>query len=145
MRRSSTADPATSISARIAINASQATGFDAARYIRTMSVDDQTSAFLDSDTDLDRGGGLTVSNEYDAALDATPAAPSGNKVDHVMTIPTGSGNFTIRRIALHDDTAANVTVSSETLVAGVDGQALTKTSDFTMEITLSITYTDESV
>lgn len=129
---------------RIAINASQTSSFDTTRHIRTMAVDDQSSAFLDTDQDLDRAGGLTVTNEFDAALDATPADPVGNAVSHVMTIPTGSGNFTIRRLSLHDDTAANVTVSSNTLVAGVDGQSWTKTSDFTVTPTLTITYTDVS-
>jgi len=45
------------------------------------------------------------------------------------------------RVSLHNDTAANVTGSSTTLVAGIDGQSLTKTSDFTLAITVKITYT----
>lgn len=129
---------------RTAINTSHTTSWDSARYVRTMSIDDQSSGFLDTDQDLDRAGGLTVSNEYDAAFDATPSDPSGNAVSHVMTVPTGSGNFTIRRIALHDDTAGNVTVSSNTLHSGVDGQSWTKTSDFTVTPTLTLTYSDQS-
>lgn len=125
---------------RIGQQASESTNYNAARNIQTMSVDDQSSAFQATDQDLDRAGGLTVSNAFDAVLDSTPTE-SSQTITHIMTIPTGSGNFTIRRIALHDDTAANVSTSSNTLTAGVDGQALTKTSDFTLAITLKLTYT----
>lgn len=124
---------------RIGDTASQTSGYSASRYIRTMSIDDSSNAFVAGDTALNSGG--AVSNEYDVAFDSTPTR-SGQVVSHVATIPVGSGNFTIRRIALHDDTAANVTTSSTTLVAGVDGQSLTKTSDFTMTFTLTLTYSN---
>jgi len=108
--------------------------------LQTISVDDQASAFLSTDQDLDRAGGLTVSNEFDQAI--SPAATrSAQTVTHQTTIPTGSGNFTVKRIAIHNDTAANVTTASNTLVSGVDGQSLTKTSDFTLLITLKLAYT----
>jgi len=123
---------------RIAINASQATAFSSSRFIQSMSVDDATGAFAAANTKLDDGAGFT--QEFDAAFDSTPTR-SNQTISHVMTIPTGSGNFTIRRVALHDDTAANVTSSSTTLVGGVDNQSLTKTSDFTLAITMRITYT----
>lgn len=129
---------------RIAINASQAVGWSSSRYIRTMSVDDNASAFLSTDTRLDRAGALTIANSFDAALDATPAAPASRVVSHTMTIPTGSGNFTIRRIALHDDTPANVSPTSTTLCAGIDGQTLAKTSDFSLAITETLFYTNTS-
>lgn len=133
---------------RIGVQASQATSgagptYNASRHIQTMSVDDQSSAFLATDVDLDRAGGLTVTNEYDAAFDSAPTR-ANQTITHRMTIPVGSGNFTIRRIALHDDTAANVTTASDTLVAGIDGQSLAKTSDFTIEFTVNITYSDAS-
>ena len=127
---------------RIGQQASQSTNYNVARYIRTMSVDDSSNAFAAGDTALNSGG--AVSNEYDQALDATPTETGTATIVHISTIPTGSGNFTIRRIALHDDTAANVTTSSTTLVGGIDGQSLTKTSNFTLAITLRITYTDNS-
>lgn len=129
---------------RLGVQASQATAgagptYSATRHLQTMSVDDQTSAFLASDADLDRAGTLTVTNEFDAAFDAAPTR-TDQTITHLMTIPTGSGNFTIRRIAIHDDTAANVSTSSDTLVCGIDGQALAKTSDFTLAITVTLTY-----
>jgi len=123
---------------RIGINASQAVGFAAGRFIQTMSVDDATGAFAAANTKLDDGAGFT--QEFDAVLDATPTI-AAQTVSHVMTVPTGSGNFTISRIALHDDTAANVNSASATLVGGVDGQSLTKNNSFSLTITLKITYT----
>lgn len=130
---------------RIGVQASQATcatgpTYSATRFIQTLSIDDQASAFINTDLSLNRSGGLTVTNEFDQALNTNTRAGSTQIVSHSTTIPTGSGNFTIRRIALHDDTATNVTTSSETLVAGIDGQSLTKTSDFTMTITVTLTY-----
>ena len=123
---------------RIADTASQTSGYSAARYIRTMAIDDSSSAFAAGTTTLG-----SPSNLYDAAFDATPTR-SGQVVSHVMTVPTGSGNFTIRRVSLHDDTAANVTGSSTTLVGGIDGLSLGKTSDFTVTLTVRITYSDNS-
>ncbi len=129
---------------RIGVQASQATSgsgptYNVARHIQTMSFDDSTVAFAAGDTALNSGG--AVANEFDAAFDVTPTR-AGQAVTHVTTVPTGSGNFTIRRIATHDDTAANVTTSSTTLVSGVDAQSFTKTSDFTFEATLVHTYSN---
>lgn len=127
---------------RFGQQSSQSTNYNVARYIRTMSVDDGTVAFASTHTALNSGGAIT--NEYDQALDATPTESGTATITHVCTIPTGSGNFTIKRIALHDDTAANVTTSSTSLVCGIDGQTLTKTSDFSLAITMTITFTDVS-
>ena len=124
---------------RIADSASHTAGYGATRFVQTLSIDDSAVAFAAADTALNTGG--VVTNEFDQVLDATPTR-TGQVVTHVCTIPTGSGDFTIKRIALHDDTAANVTTSSTTLVAGIDGQALTKTVDFTMAITVTLTYSN---
>src|SRR5882672_12068661 len=129
---------------RIAINASAVGGSGAVgssqtttRYIMTMSVDDATGNFEAAHTAINGAGGTarTITNEFDALLDAF-ATRSAQTTSHVMTIPTGSGNFTIRGIALHDDTATNVTNSSNTLVAGIAGQSIVKTSSFSLAITL---------
>lgn len=124
---------------RMAVQTSQATAgagptYSASRHIQTMSIDDSATGFNSTTTTLGSPG-----NEYDAAFDATPVR-SGQSVPHTMTVPTGSGNFTVRRTALHDNTPANVTGSSATFCAGVDGQSLTKTSDFTMGITQTLVY-----
>lgn len=121
---------------RIADTASQTAGFNAARYIRRMAIDDRAVAFVAGDTTLGSPGNL-----FSQAFDSTPTR-SGLIVTHVSTIPTGSGNFTIRRVSLHDDTT--VTGSSTTLVGGIDGLGLTKTSDFSIAITVRITYSDNS-
>jgi hypothetical protein len=103
--------------------------------IATMSVDDSNTAFAAGNTSLG-----SPTNEFDAALDSTPTR-SGQTVTHIMTVPAGSFNgFTIKRIALHNDTAANVTGSSATLIAGIDGQSLAKTADFAVTLTLRILY-----
>lgn len=129
---------------RIGINASAVGGSSTVgssqtttRYLMTMSWDDSTVAFAATDTALNTGG--AVSNEFDQFFDAFPTR-SGQAVTHTSTIPTGSGNFTIKRVAIHDDTSTNVTTSSTTLCAGVDGQSLTKTSSFTLATSLVITY-----
>lgn len=120
---------------RIGIQASQATAYSAVRNIQTMAVDDSASAFASGTTTLG-----SPTNEFDAVFDATPTR-SSQTISHVMTIPSGSGNFTIKRVSLHDDTATNVTGASTTLVAGIDGQSITKTSDFSLAITVNLTYT----
>lgn len=121
----------------------ESTNYNAARNVQVLSIDDQASAFLATDQDLDRAGGLTVSNAFDQVFDATPTE-SSQSITTVTTIGTGDGNFTIRRIAQHDNTAANVTTSSNTLFGGIDGQSLTKTADFTIAFTLITTFTDNS-
>lgn len=123
---------------RIGINASQATGYAAGRYIRSMAVDDSATAFTATTTTLG-----SPTNEADVDLDSTPSI-AAQTVTHVATFGTGVANFNIKRISLHDDTAANVTGSSSTLVAGIDGQSLTKTSDFSMTITVTVAYADAS-
>lgn len=123
---------------RLADTVSQTAGYNAARYIRTLAIDDSASAFTAGATTLG-----SPANMFDVAFDATPTR-AGLVVSHVATIPTGSGNFTIKRISLHDDTVANVTGSSTTLVAGVDGHSIVKTSDFSLTLTVNITYADAS-
>ena len=103
-----------------------------------MSVDDSGTAFTTTDTDLGSPVNLQVND-----FDATPTR-TAETVSHVATYDTGEANFTVARIALHNDTAANVTGSSTTLFGGIDGQSITKTSDFSMTITIDITYTDNS-
>lgn len=116
----------------------ESTNYNAARNIQVLSVDDSSNAFGQTDPALNTGGAVT--NMYDQAFDGTPTE-SGQTVTCVTTIATGNGNFTIRRVAMHDDTTTNVTTSSTTLCAGIDGQSVTKTSDFSLAITLQTTYT----
>lgn len=127
---------------RIGCQASQATSgtgptYSATRQIQVGSVDDSTVAFAAADTALNTGGAVTTM--FDQVL-LTPTRAT-QVITHTWTIAVGSGNFTIRRVALHDDTTTNVTTSSTTLVAGIDGQSLTKTTDFTLQFTVTLTYT----
>lgn len=121
---------------RVLQQAYQSTNYNVARYIRTLSVDDSSTAFAQTDTALNTGGAVT--NEYDQAFDATPTE-SGQSVSFDTTIGTGNGNFTIRRICTHDDTTTNVTTSSTTLCQAIDSQSFLKTSDFSLKITITIT------
>lgn len=130
---------------RVGINASVVGGGSAigssqsiTRYIMTMAVDDNATGFSASHTNLLSAGSIT--NEFDQLLTAL-ATRSGQAITHVTTYATTDANFTIKRVSLHDDTATNTTTTSTTLVCGVDGQTLGKTSDFTLAITLVLTYT----
>lgn len=130
---------------RIGVQASQASGsgvtYASDRHIQVMSVDDSTNAIVATDDAANDGGAIT--NFFDKVFDATPTR-TGEVISHVCTLAAGEANFTIRRILLHDDDAGTVSASSTTLVGGIDGQALTKTSDFSLTITVTITYSDNS-
>ncbi len=124
---------------RVGVQASQATSgsgptYNAARQIQVGSIDDRAVAFVAGDTTLG-----SPANEFDAAFDSTPTR-TGQTIAHTFTVPTGSGNFGVRRAATHDDTATNVTGSSATLVSGVDSQLLNKTTDFALAITQNLIY-----
>lgn len=123
---------------RMGQQAFESTNYNAARNIQVMSVDDSSVAFGQTDTALNTGGAVT--NEFDDAFDSTPTE-SGQSITCIMTLQTTEGNFTIRRVATHDDVAGTVSTSSTTLCQGIDGLSLTKTSDFTLAITLVTTYT----
>lgn len=102
--------------------------------IQTMAIDDGTVAFVAGATTLG-----SPATEADAAL-ATPTR-SSQTVSHVGTFLAGVGTMTIKRISLHNDTPANVTGASTTLIAGVDAQSLLKDASLDLVITLKITYT----
>lgn len=130
---------------RIGAQASQATagtpGYSSARAIQVMAFDDNASAFAAAHTNLLSAG--SISNEFDQAFDGTPTR-SSQTVSHVTTLASGAGaqNFTIKRLSLHDDVAGTVSTTSTTLVAGVDGQTLGKTVDFSLAVTLALAYTN---
>lgn len=102
--------------------------------IQTMSIDDSSVAIGDTDDALNDGGAVT--NEADAA---TTPSRSGQTVSHVAAFAAGTGTMTVRRICLHNDTTTNVTTSSTTLCAGVDGQSIVKPA--TLGLTFTLKYT----
>lgn len=77
----------------------------------------------------------SATNKVVNALDATPTR-SGQTVTTIATFATGQANFTITTITLHNDGAAAYTG----VYGGVDNQSLTKTSDFSLTITMKVTY-----
>lgn len=119
-------------------NASHSTGFSTSRFIQTLSVDDSTNVFGQTDSALNSAGSFT--NSFDQAIATTPTETS-QTIRHSVTIVTSDAAFTHRRIALHDDTAANVTTGSSSVVAGIDGQSIAKTTEFSLTYTLDLTYT----
>lgn len=123
---------------RIGRLASQAAGFDAARYIRTVTIDDSATAFTQADTSL--GGPANVAAKGFDGVPTTSTTATSATVTHVATFGTGEGNFTIRRVAIHDDVNTNVTGTSTTLVGGRDSQSINKTSDFSLIVTVRLEY-----
>lgn len=123
---------------RIADTASQTAGYSSSRYIRTFSVDDSSTAFTQTTT---TAGSPT--NFYDRAFDSTPTR-SGLVVTHTTTIPSADAAFTHRRIALHDDTTANVTGASATLVCGVDNLSIVKPNNVPFTYVITLTYADNT-
>lgn len=112
------------------------------RYLMTMSVDDNANDFAAADTTLQTSRGA-VTNEHDQLLDGL-ATMVAQTISFTSTLGTGDANFIIRGIAWHDDTPANVSATTSTLLAGIAGQSITKTSNFSLEITGEITFTDNS-
>lgn len=123
---------------RIADTNSQTSGYDAARYIRTFAVDDSAVAFSQTDTNCG-----SPTNFFDKAFDATPTR-SGRVVSHVCTLAAAEAAFEHKRLHLHDDTVANVTGASNTLVCGIDGLSITKPSNVPFTYTVDITYADNT-
>lgn len=130
---------------RVAINASVVGGGAAvglaqtvSRYVMTMSVDDGTVNFAAADTAANTGGAIT--NFYDQLLDAL-ATRAGQVVTHIMTI-TGVtyDGLTVKRILLHDDTVANVSASSNTIICGFDQLSNLKTAGINFQTTVTLTY-----
>ncbi len=106
--------------------------------LQSMAVDDRSTAFVATDTSLG-----SPANVAAKAFDATPTR-SAQTVTHETTFATTEANFTIRRISLHNAAAGSVNGTSTTLCMGVDGQSLTKTSDFSVKFILRVTTTDQS-
>lgn len=115
---------------------------DAFLAVQTLCVDDNATNFAAADTALNTSRGA-VANVKAKAFDATPTR-AGQTISMVTTLTTAEGNFTIRGISLHNDVAANVNAGSATLFAGVAGQSIVKSASFSLALTLTVIYTDNS-
>lgn len=120
----------------------QSTNYGATRHVQVMSVDIGATVFATGHTKLNDSADVTESaaSYFDKAFDGVPTE-SVATITSVCTLATGEGNIVIKRIAQHDNTAANVSASSVSLVAGIDGQTLGKTADFSLSLTLSMAFT----
>lgn len=118
---------------------------DAFAAVQSLAIDtcaSGTTTFAAGDTAINTTR-TNAASVYAQNFDATPTR-SSQTISMTTTIPTGSGNITINGITLHNATSGSVTVSSATLFAGIAGQSIVKTSSFSLAITLSVTYTDNS-
>lgn len=116
------------------------------RYAMTLATTSSAGSYAATDTASNSNGTgnrATVTSFYSQLFDAFPTR-AGQAISAVTTIATGNSNFTIGSIEVHDDTAANTTVSSANLFAGIAGQSITKTASFSLSITVQCTYTDNS-
>lgn len=102
--------------------------------LATMVADSKASAFAAGNTTI------AASTFKAKAFSSTPTR-SNQTVSHVTTFTTTEANFTIRRLSLHNLAAASVSSNSTSLIAGIDGQAFTKTTSFSLTPTLDLTYT----
>jgi hypothetical protein len=116
--------------------------------ISNMAVDNGTAAsnsFLATHTALSNGG-ATINSIATQTFSAISS--SAQTVQHFALYGTGVANFQIGRVSLHGRSGTNastattaVTLSTATLVGGIDQQSLTKTTDFTLQIECDISYT----
>lgn len=123
---------------RIGQQAFESTNYNAARNLQVLSIDDNAVAFGQTDTTCSTRGATTTF--YDQAFDATPTE-SGQTITCLTTILAANGAMTIKSIAIHDDTAANTTATSSTLVAGIDGLTIVKDTTYGLALTLQMTFT----
>ena len=116
---------------------------DAFPAVLSIGIDDCATNFAASDTKLNDRASPPTTNVFGQSFDATPTR-SSQTVTCVATIPTGSGNFTIRSISLHTVVGGSVSASSVSLFAGITGQSIAKASTFSLAITLALVATDNS-
>lgn len=107
--------------------------------ITSMAVDNGTAAsnsFLATHTALSNGGATinSIATQLFSAL-----TTSAQTVQHFSLYGTAAANFQIGRVSLHNSIAP--TLSTASLIGGIDQQSLTKTTDFTLQIEVDITYT----
>jgi hypothetical protein len=116
--------------------------------IINMALDNGTAAsnsFLATHTALSNGGATINSIASNTFSTITTSAQT---VQHFSLFATNVANFQIGRVSLHNRSGTNastnttaVTLSTATLVGGIDQQSLTKTTDFTLQVEVDITYT----
>lgn len=112
--------------------------------IQSIAVDDNASNFAAADTALNTSRG-TVTNVLGKSFASTPTR-SAQTVTFTSTLATTDFNGnTVKGISLHNITGASVTASSTSLVAAIAvNQSIAKNSNFSLQITGTITLTDNT-
>ena len=111
-------------------------GIAGTTHIQCMSWDGQTTGFAATDVALNSPGAVV------AAFSPTSVTTVGtNTLRWEATLTTAQFNAsTVRRIALHFASTAAATTATTFLYGGVDGQAILKTSEFSLVTLLDVTY-----
>lgn len=107
--------------------------------ITSMAVDNGTAvsnSFVSSHVALSQGGATINSITFKSFSALTTNAQT---VQHVSLFATNEANFTIGRVSLHN--TVTPTLSTSNLIGGIDQQSLAKTTDFSLQIQVDITYT----
>jgi hypothetical protein len=110
--------------------------------IQAMCVDGGTAAtnsFLATHTALSNGGATLTNTNSFASTSFSATTSSAQTIQHFSLYGTGTANFTIGRVSLHN--SATPTLSSASLIGGIDQQSLLKTTDFSLQIEVDILYT----
>jgi hypothetical protein len=103
--------------------------------VQSMAVDDG-NPFTATDTKLNDQAATQVAA---VGMDASFPSRAASVLSFQGTFATGVGNFTIKRISLHNIASGSVTLSSTTLYGGVDTQSITKTSAFSLTVKINVT------
>lgn len=116
--------------------------------IQSMSFDDNTAAFVNTDTKTSQAG---ASPHFQGnSLDSVPtggAAATPYVTSHVCTLTLAQYNtFVVKRIALHNGagtppSATAPTDSTTTIMFGLDGLSLTKQATFSLVPTFKLSLT----
>lgn len=112
--------------------------------IQSFGIDDNASNFAAGDTALNTSRGA-VTNALGKSFASTPTR-SAQTVTYTATYTTSDFNtFTVKGISIHNVTGASVTASSTSLIAGIAvNQSIAKTSSFSLQITATMTLTDNT-
>lgn len=115
-------------------------GIAGSTHVQSMAWDNATGAggaFTATMSKLSDGGATTSTA---AATTATTVGAQTIRYEATLTTAAFNGN-NIGRISLHFQTAASVTTATTFLYGGIDQQTIAKTSEFSLQTLLDITYT----
>ena len=115
---------------------------DAFAVVQSISIDDSSANFLATDTALNSSRAPTVVSAV--SFDSVPTR-TAQTITAQSTFGTGLFNgHTVGGIGVHNIAGGSVTLSSNTLFAGIAGQSIAKTNQFSLTVIVACLYTDAS-